>query len=317
MILTNLFRAAPVGAPATEGTMKSVASTGVQNKDLPTTNLDRFDPSRAEKSPVRIIDADNFVEAFIENGFKNSLPTLGKSRRLPFNITLESLDMGVPLVAASGEEVEKEWAGAPEDKNNCEFKARGVVFVPQIGLVESLKTVFMNPINHPIVLDGIINSKIIKKFEPKEASVFLDAILVQETEEMQYVTHLVGRNIDGGVSFVQKQLSEEEVNQYKSDLFPDKPAHWLRDFLGQIQILEIAGGTVVIMEFKAEGAGVPASCGNAADPGFLGDVASIGNVLVDEKDLKKTVKGRIETRLRRMILSVTNQKWARTHQIQF
>lgn len=200
-------------------------------------------------------------------------------------------ESGIPLVAAD-ERVEDLKSGRPyavargvETKlpdqsydTYCHVEARGALFVAQKGGLENIRRVFSAQRQHPKFMSGVKVSRNLQVYPPRESGEIFHWINLQETKNLRYVTRMVGRRFAHGMTFTQISLSEKSaavfLNRYPKNLENDN----LRNFVGQFQILEIANGTLILGEMRADFAKPPIiGCQTAADsdnalflPDFLG-----------------------------------------------
>ena len=87
---------------------------------------------------------------------------------------------------------------------------------------------------------------------------------------------------------------------YKDEKWKPLPIHDLNGFVGRLQVLEIANGTLLIMEARSNYAKTPpvVTCNQAAD-------TTLAGVRFSEKGLAQ----RIEDRLRTLAHLLTDPKW--------
>ena len=176
----------------------------------------------------------------------------------------------------------------------CHAEMRGVLFVPKKGGLKNILKIFSDPKRHPEVMAGVERSKNVRHFKKATSEEIFCWHNLQETKSLLYVTLMTGRRFDHGLTFTQLSLPEAGAQKYleRNPNRNKKETDNLRNFVGQIQVLEVANGTLIISELTADFAKPPIiGCQTAADsqnalflPDFLG---------ADE-----AVRQRIEQRLR-------------------
>ncbi|MDP2599573.1 MAG: hypothetical protein Q8P84_02420 [Deltaproteobacteria bacterium] len=201
----------------------------------------------------------------------SSLFDLGKPLLKP-DTFIADLDDGETEVFASG--VEKSWENMPADaERTCLFTARGILFSEKKGMLPLLVAIIADPKLHPKILKGVEASKNVREFpvNPPDLYHFYN---LQKGGDMQYLTDIIARDYRYGVTIAQRSLDDVEGRLKAEELFPDRRTDLLKNYIGQMQFLEVANGTVIIMEMRAYAARIPAGCSTAADtwpiPDFLG-----------------------------------------------
>ena len=227
---------------------------------------DVYSASDKRKPVSPLLDAEKFVRQKT-----SSLFDLGKPLLKPETF-ISDLDDGETEVFASG--VEKSWENMPADAGRtCLFTARGILFTKKKGLLPPLVGIMAEPKLHPKILKGVEASKNVRVFpvEPPDLFHFHN---LQKGGDMQYLTDIVARDYRYGVTIAQRSLDDIEGRLKTEELFPNRRTDLLKNYIGQMQLLEVANGTVIIMEMRAYAARVPAGCSTAADtwpiPDFLG-----------------------------------------------
>lgn len=184
----------------------------------------------------------------------------------------------------------------------CHAAARGVLFVPKKGGLSLVEQAFSNPKKHPSFIAGVERSANAAIFKPKIPGELFRWHNMQETKNLWYVALMIGHRFDHGLTFTQISLSETSEQFYLQQHPTSKETGNLRNFVGQLQVLEVANGTLFIGEMTGDFAKPPIiDCQTAADsdnavwlPDFLG---------ADE-----AIKQRIEQRLKNMAAVAFSQK---------
>lgn len=211
--------------------------------------------------------------------------------------TITDMDGGEPVVKAAGKPTQ--WGGMPRDKGiACSFNAVGKIWFPKTGVVQKLYKALTNPSNHPRLLSGITDSKNLRALEDSDPRILFHVHNLQAGKNFQFLNDMTVRDVGYGVVFVQKIMEEPAAWVFPEDFFEAKRTDLLKDFFGNIQILEIANGTVIVMEFSARMAGVEApNCNWAADSALM---STAGLPVLSWPLSGEAVKQRIESRLRNL-----------------
>lgn len=243
----------------------------------------------------------DFAAAFDKNarfmgGTKPIDPLFARPQYFPAD-SIATMDEGEPVVEAAGEPAE--WEGAPHDKGiTCSFEAVGKIWFPKKGVAQKLYKALSNPATHARLLTGVTGSKNVRTLEDADPTILLHAHNLQAGKDFQFLNDMTVRDVGYGVVFVQKSMEDTAAWVAAEDLFPDKRTDLLKDYSGQIQILEIANGTVIVMEFSARMAGVNApNCNWAADSALM---STAGLPILSWPLSDNAVKQRIESRLRNL-----------------
>lgn len=217
---------------------------------------------------------------------------------------ITDMDGGEPVVKAEGKPTE--WEGMPRDKGiGCSFEAVGKIWFPKKGVVEKLHKALTNPANHRHLLTGVADSKNVRTLEDADPAVLFHAHNLQAGKDFQFLNDLTVRDVGYGVVFIQKSMEDTAAWVLPEDLFPGKRTDLLKNYDGQIQILEIANGTVIVMEFGARMAGVEApNCHWAADSALM---STAGLPLLSWPLSRNAVKQRLESRLKNLYRLAVSQ----------
>lgn len=187
-------------------------------------------------------------------------------------------EAGIPYVKSAGKEAA--WDGMPGDsKLSCQFKAKGILWFPRKGLVPKLFAALKDPANHPRLLSGVEAAKAMHQLEDADPVVLHHVYSLQAGIDFQYLSDVVAHDVRYGVIFEQKKMENISDWVAHEDLFPEKRTDTLKSYEGRIELLEIANGTVIVMEFSALISNIKApDCDFAAGstavsgliPGFIG-----------------------------------------------
>lgn len=213
---------------------------------------------------------------------------------------ITDLKAGVPCVTAEGKAAH--WEGMPEDsKVACEFVAKGRIWFPQKGVTRKLAGALADPVQITKLLSGVEGAKNMHQLEDGDPAVLNHVYTLEAGINFQFLSDVEIRDVHYGVDIEQMMMNNFNTWVIPQDLFPDfdtgqpKRTDTLKSYEGRIEILEIANGTVIVMEFSAMISNVQApNCNFAAGstsvsdmiPGFIG-----GN---------RAVKRQIETRLKNL-----------------
>lgn len=217
---------------------------------------------------------------------------------------VRGLDAGIPRVEAKGKE--KTWEGMPADsKLACEFLAKGTVWFPQKGVRSRLFTALTDATQTPKLLSGVENSRDVTLVEDSEPGVLSHVLSLQAGLDFQYLSRIVARDLRYGVVFEQKLVSLDGWVPAE-DLFLDektgapKRTDTLKEFEGRIEILEIANGTVIVMEFSALIANVHApNCDLAAGSHTVSDY--VPSFIGGDRAVKRQIEARLKNLYKKAI----------------
>lgn len=214
--------------------------------------------------------------------------------------TITDLDAGVPYVTATGKA--KKWEGMPADsKVSCEFKAKGKIWFPQKGVARKLAWALADPVQVPQLLSGVEGAKDLHKLEDADASVLNHVYTLEAGLDFQFLSDVTIRDVNYGVIVEQTMMDHFNAWVMSEDMFSDretgqpKRTDTLKNYEGRIEILEIANGTVIVMEFSAMISNV-----QAPDCDYAAGSARISDMIPDFLHGDRAVKRQMEARLKNL-----------------
>lgn len=219
------------------------------------------------------------------------LKPIGETLGKPFYLaadTLTDLPPGQPVVTSEGKP--DRWEGMPEDAGLvCSLRAMGKIWIPKKGVAHKIYEALADPKNHPKLLRGVEDSKNVRTLEDADPAVLLHVHNLQDGDGFQFLSEIVARDIGYGVVYVQKSMGPILDWVAPEDLFPERRTDTLKSYEGQIQILEVANGTVIVMEFSGAIARIHApNCDYAADSDWF------PNLFGGDHAVKQRIEARLE-----------------------
>lgn len=166
---------------------------------------------------------------------------------------LEGAVPGSPLVSGFGTEIKDPPPPIRNGEPFCDVYARGVVLIPKKGVIPKLAAAMDDPGRHPEILVGVETSKNIGTRLTRNDSEIYRVVNHQSGARIQYFSEITARHVSNGITYTQHQLYLEKTSRYYRYRMDEeeKKSDRLYRFVAGIQFLEIARGTVVIMEMGA------------------------------------------------------------------